>query len=129
MPHLFQGKKSCQRFTAVLALTAGLTLPARTLGQERIDPMAVTVGQRFMMIEQTFIALAGAMPAEQYGFKPTYHLVSGGVSLGPGYIHDRAQFCQRGGNLEVRVWGQPLRVPAAMKAPRAMVAHGHLSPS
>ncbi len=71
MPHLFQGKKACQRFTAVLALTAGLTLPARTLGQERIDPMAVTVGQRFMMIEQTFIALADAMPAEQYGFKPT----------------------------------------------------------
>ena len=71
MPQLFQGKKACQRFTAVLVLTAGLTFPARTLGQQRSDPMAVTVGQWFMMIEQTFIALADAMPAEQYGFKPT----------------------------------------------------------
>ena len=71
MPHLFQGRKACQRFTAVLVLTAGLTFPARTLGQERIDPMAVTVGQRFTMIEQSFIALADAMPAGQYGFKPT----------------------------------------------------------
>ena len=71
MPHVFRGKKACQRFTAVLVLTAGLTFPARTLGQQRSDPMAVTVGQWFMMIEQTFIALADAMPAEQYGFKPT----------------------------------------------------------
>jgi len=71
MPHLFQGRKVCQRFTAVLVLTAGLTFPARTLGQERIDPMAVTVGQWFTMIDQSFIALADAMPAGQYGFKPT----------------------------------------------------------
>ena len=71
MPHLFQGRKACQHFTAVLVLTAGLTFPAHTLGQERIDPMAVTVGQQFTMIEQSFIALADAMPAGQYGFKPT----------------------------------------------------------
>src|SRR5687768_11216643 len=62
---------ACQRFTAALVLTAGLTFPVRTLGQERVDPMATTVGQRFAMIEQSFIALADAMPAARYAFKPT----------------------------------------------------------
>ena len=71
MPHLFHGRKACQRLTAALVLTAGLTLPARTLGQERIDPMALTVGQSYTMIERSFIALADAMPAGQYAFKPT----------------------------------------------------------
>jgi len=70
MPHLFHGK-ACQRLTAAIVLTAGLTCPARTLGQERIDPMAVTVGQSYTMIERSFIALADAMPAGQYAFKPT----------------------------------------------------------
>jgi len=32
------------------------------VGQERADPMATTVGQSFAMIEQSFIALADAMP-------------------------------------------------------------------
>ena len=41
------------------------------VGQERVDPMATTVGQSFAMIEQSFIALADAMPAASYGFKPT----------------------------------------------------------
>jgi len=45
--------------------------PASRVGQERVDPMATTVGQRFAMIEQSFIALADAMPAARYGFKPT----------------------------------------------------------
>ena len=71
MPHLFHGRKACQRLAAALVLTAGLTFPARTLGQERIDPMAVTVGQSYTMIERSFIALADAMPAGQYAFKPT----------------------------------------------------------
>jgi uncharacterized damage-inducible protein DinB len=39
--------------------------------QEEIDPMAATVVQWFTMIEQSFIALADAMPAEKYEFKPT----------------------------------------------------------
>ena len=30
------------------------------VGQERVDPMATTVGQSFAMIEQSFIALAHA---------------------------------------------------------------------
>jgi len=43
----------------------------RGFAQEQIDPMAATVAQWFTMIEQSFIALADAMPAEKYGFKPT----------------------------------------------------------
>jgi uncharacterized damage-inducible protein DinB len=39
--------------------------------QEKIDPMAATVAQWFTMIEQSFIALADAMPADKYDFKPT----------------------------------------------------------
>jgi hypothetical protein len=71
MPHLFQGTKRCQRFTTGLAIAAFLTFPAHMVGQERVDPMATTVGQSFTMIEQSFIALADAMPAASYGFKPT----------------------------------------------------------
>ncbi len=71
MPHLFQGTKRCQCFTTVLAIAAFLTFPAHLIGQEPVDPMATTVGQSFTMIEQSFIALADAMPAASYGFKPT----------------------------------------------------------
>ena len=71
MPHLFQGTKRCQRFTTVLAIAAFLTFPAHMVAQERVEPMATTVGQSFAMIEQSFIVLADAMPAASYGFKPT----------------------------------------------------------
>jgi len=39
--------------------------------QDKIDPMAATVAQWFTMIEQSFIALANAMPADKYDFKPS----------------------------------------------------------
>ena len=39
--------------------------------EDKIDPMAATVVQWFTMIEQSFISLADAMPAEKYDFKPT----------------------------------------------------------
>ena len=55
----------------MLALAACLTFPTRAVGQERIDPMAATVAQWFTMIEPSFVALADAMPAETYAFKPT----------------------------------------------------------
>ncbi len=55
----------------VLAVTAFLTCPAHPVGQERVDPMATTVGQWFAMIDQSFTAIADAMPAAGYGFKPT----------------------------------------------------------
>lgn len=56
---------------AMLAVAACLSFPARGAGQERIDPMAATVAQWFTMIEQSFVRLADAMPAEKYAFKPT----------------------------------------------------------
>ena len=67
MPHLFQGTKRCQRFITVLAIAAFLTFPAHMVGQERVDPMATTVGQSFAMIEQSFIALAGGMADDRHG--------------------------------------------------------------
>ena len=66
-----QGKNACQDLVAMLAVAACLTLPARGVAQERIDPMAATVAQSFTMIEQDFVRLADAMPAEKYTFKPT----------------------------------------------------------
>ena len=67
MPHVFQRTKRCRRFTTVLAIAAFLTFPAHMVGQERVDPMATTVGQSFAMIEQSFIALAGGMADDRHG--------------------------------------------------------------
>jgi DinB family protein/S-adenosylmethionine hydroxide adenosyltransferase-like protein len=60
-----------QHVIAMLAVAACLTFSARAAGQDRIDPMAATVAQWFTMIEQSFVPLAEAMPAEKYAFKPT----------------------------------------------------------
>jgi len=65
------GKNVCQHLIARIAVAACLTFPARGLGQERIEPMAATVAQSFRMIEQSFVGLADAMPAEKYSLKPT----------------------------------------------------------
>ena len=54
-----------------LVFVASLMFASSSIAQEQIDPMAATVAQWFTMIEQSFIALADAMPAEKYGFKPT----------------------------------------------------------
>lgn len=48
-----------------------LICPAAAVAQERVDPMAAAVAEWFTMIEQSFVALADAMPAEKYAFKPT----------------------------------------------------------
>jgi hypothetical protein len=55
----------------MLPIAACLMLPARAVGQEPVDPLAVPVAQRFTMIAESFIALADAMPAEKFAFKPT----------------------------------------------------------
>jgi hypothetical protein len=54
-------------------LTVGtcLTIAARAVGQENVDPMAATVAEWFTGVEESFIGLADAMPAEKYAFKPT----------------------------------------------------------
>jgi len=48
-----------------------LALAARSRAQPAVDPMAATVAQWFTLIERQFVALADAMPAEKYGFRPT----------------------------------------------------------
>ena len=60
------GKNIRWRLTAVAAVVAaGLTVPVRAVGQERLDPMAATVAKWFAMIERSFVGLADAMPAEE----------------------------------------------------------------
>jgi hypothetical protein len=53
------------------AASVATLVPARTAAQDRVDPMAGTVAQWFTMIEKSFVALADAMPADKYGFRPT----------------------------------------------------------
>ena len=65
------GRNARRRLTVMHVVVASLTFAARGVAQERIDPMAATVAQRFTMIERSFVNLADAMPAEKYGFKPT----------------------------------------------------------
>jgi DinB superfamily len=48
-----------------------LAFPAGVVAQQPRDQMAGTVGEWYAMIEQSFVALADAMPAEQDDFKPT----------------------------------------------------------
>ena len=55
-------------FVAVIGL---LTFATQGQAQERLDPMAASVVPYFTMIQQSFIGLADAMPAEKWGFKPT----------------------------------------------------------
>ena len=60
-----------RRLIGAAAVVAVLLCGAPADAQGRADPMAVTVAQWFTMIEQSFVGLAEAMPAERYGFKPT----------------------------------------------------------
>jgi hypothetical protein len=55
----------------MLAVAACLTIPARAASQEQVDPLAAPVAQQFTTIAESFIALADAMPAERFAFKPT----------------------------------------------------------
>jgi uncharacterized damage-inducible protein DinB len=64
-----------------------MTFPARGVAQERIDLMAATVGERFAMIQQSFIGLADAMPAEKYGFRPTGVAFAGTRTFGEQVKH------------------------------------------
>ena len=53
-----------------VAATAALTWAVPGIAGDRVDPLAATVAERSSMIEHSFVALAEAMPAEKYGFKP-----------------------------------------------------------
>jgi hypothetical protein len=60
-----------QLLTVSTLMMAAALAPARAQAQANVDPMAATVATRLTMIEQSFVGLAEAMPAEKYGFKPT----------------------------------------------------------
>jgi uncharacterized damage-inducible protein DinB len=53
----------------VLAVAVLLACPAGG-AQDRVDPMAQTVTQYFTMVEQQFVSLAEAMPADRWTFAP-----------------------------------------------------------
>ena len=59
-----------RRLAGLLAVI-GCVAPDSIRAQGRVDPMAETVGRWFTMIEQSFVPLADAMPADKYDFKPT----------------------------------------------------------
>lgn len=66
------GGRITRRWVAAMIATAvSLTFAGRGLAQERSDVTAATVGQTFIMIARSFVALAEAMPAEKYAFRPT----------------------------------------------------------
>lgn len=68
--HFEENRNARTQFLIGLAVLASMTFAARGIAQERGDPMAVTVGQRFAMVARDFIGLADAMPADRYGVKP-----------------------------------------------------------
>jgi hypothetical protein len=55
----------------LVAITLWITSPEVGAAQEKAGGMAGAVAQSFTMIERSFVALADAMPAEKYEFKPT----------------------------------------------------------
>jgi len=65
-----QNRRAFRRLNALFLFAVFFTFLGNGIAQDNIDPMAATVAQWFMMIERDFVNLAGAMPAEKYGFKP-----------------------------------------------------------
>ncbi len=64
-------RMGCYGFAPARVVLAACAIDsALAFGQQSIDPMAATVAQRFSMIENDFVSLANAMPAEKYSFKP-----------------------------------------------------------
>ena len=55
----------------LLSVLLASTVATRAVAQPRVDPVAAAVAESFTLIERQFVALADAMPAEKYGFKPT----------------------------------------------------------
>jgi len=80
-----EGTSPC--LIAMFAVAVSLAIPARAVGQEHVDPMAATVAEWFTGIEESFIALAEAMPAEKYEFKPTNGAFEGVRTFGEQVKH------------------------------------------
>jgi uncharacterized damage-inducible protein DinB len=69
--HSRQNQNARRRLMTMLLVAVCLPFAVHPGAPERLDPMAATVDQWFTMIEESFLGLAEAMPAEKYGFKPT----------------------------------------------------------
>ena len=69
--HFKQRKNHRSHLTTLMIVILYLTWSSNGIAQEQIDSMAATVLPYFTMIEQSFVSLADAMPADKYGFKPT----------------------------------------------------------
>lgn len=69
--HSGQRRIARPAFITIIAVAGYLPFAAHGFAQESIDPMAATVVPYFAMIERSFVALADAMPAAGYAFKPT----------------------------------------------------------
>jgi hypothetical protein len=63
--------RAMRTVTVCFAVAATVAiLPARATAQAA-DPLAAAVAPMLTMLEHDFVALAEAMPADKYGFKPT----------------------------------------------------------
>ncbi|MEJ2544148.1 MAG: DinB family protein [Calditrichaceae bacterium] len=69
--HFIRRQTNRLHLAALAIIILCLTWSDNSLAQDEIDPMAASVLPYFMMVEQSFIGLADAMPAENYRFKPT----------------------------------------------------------
>jgi len=64
--------KSCNRlWPAVLAVVSCTVTAGDVAAQEALNPMAANVAPVFSMVGRQFVALADAMPADRYDFRPT----------------------------------------------------------
>jgi len=66
-----QGVAPFPKLSGHSASNCSTSVAARGIAQERVNPMAATVAQSFTIIQRSFVSLADAMPAEEFGFKPT----------------------------------------------------------
>jgi hypothetical protein len=66
-----EGSSARRSYITLLAFVSYLVFAAAGNAQEPGEPMAAAVAPWFTMIQQSFVSLADAMPADKYGFKPT----------------------------------------------------------
>jgi uncharacterized damage-inducible protein DinB len=82
------GTARCQGFVALMMGMMVLPETVPTLhAQSELDPMAESIAPMFRVIERSFVALADAMPADRYGFRPTDGAFDGVRSFGEQVKH------------------------------------------
>ncbi len=69
--HFTKGSSARWCYIALAAVASCLAFTATGVAQESGERMVASVAPWFTMVQQSFVSLADAMPAEKYGFKPT----------------------------------------------------------